>query len=126
MEDLRTESAEWWKRQRTNYVYIAMASGILAFLAYASIWETFHGTHDKTDTGLQVVGSILLLMLMHLVIWVPLLAAEVYAYRFLPKIDQRMNPSHNKEKRMRLLVAACVAICFLPMILPAMLVILNG
>lgn len=126
MEDTSTQAPDWWKKQRTNFVYVAMAAGILCFLAFASIWETFYGTHDKADGPVKVLGSILLLMLRHLAIWVPFIGIEVWAYRFLPRLDARINPDGVQEKRMQLLVAACVAACLLPLLLPAILVIVHG
>ncbi len=126
MEEERISVADWWQKQRTNYVYVAMAAGILCFLAFASIWETFYGTHDKSDTPLQVLGSIFLLMLRHLAIWVPFLFLEIWAYRFIPRLEQRFNPKGSKEIRMQILIAACVAVCLLPLLVPAILVWVHG
>jgi hypothetical protein len=120
------ETAAWWKNQRTNFNYVAMAAGILAYLGFVSIWETFYGTHDKTDSPLMVLGGILLLMLRHLVIWIPFMALELWAFRFLPQIDQRLNPRNDRDIRLRILIIACVAACFLPMLLPAILVWTHG
>jgi hypothetical protein len=125
-EALSKATAEWWKRQRTNFVYVAMAAGILAYLGFVSIWETFYGTHDKTDSPLEVLGGILLLMLRHLLIWIPFLALELWAFRFIPRLDQRINPTHDRDLRMRILIIACVVACFLPMLLPAILVWSHG
>lgn len=126
MDVQHQEIRDWWKRQRTNYVYVAMAAGILCFLAFVSIWETYYGKHDRTDPPLQVIGSILLLMLQHLLIWVPFIGLEIWAYRFLPRLDARVNPGGFRDVRMRILVAACVGVCLLPLLLPAILVWVVG
>lgn len=126
MEETQGTAAEWWAKQRTNYVYVAMAAGILCFLAFTSIWETFYGTHSSTDGPGQVLTSIVLLMLRHLAIWVPFLLLEIWAYRFLPKLDLRLNPKGSRELRMQILIVACVAVCLLPLLLPAILVWVHG
>jgi hypothetical protein len=124
--EVNSETVAWWKKQRTNYVYVAMAAGILAYLAFVSIWETFYGVHDAKDSPGMVIGSIMLLMLQSLLIWIPFLGLEIWAYRFLPMLDRRLNPKDSAEVRMRILVIACVTVCFLPMLLPAILVGVHG
>jgi hypothetical protein len=120
------QSLDWWKKQRTNFVYVAMAAGILCFLAFAAIWETFYVVHDQNDSPAQVLGNILLKMLMHSVVWVPFLFMEIWAYRFLPRLDLLWNAAGLPERRILLLISACVIACFLPLSLPAVLVWVHG
>jgi hypothetical protein len=126
MESFEMTPAEWWKNQRTNYVYVAMAAGILCFLAYVSIWETFYGTQSKGAAATSILGGIVFRMLQHLILWVPFLFAEIFAFRLLPKLDQRFNPTGNVDARKQILVIGCVAACFLPLVLPTILVLWHG
>ncbi len=126
MDGLQNTPADWWKNQRTNYVYVAMAAGILCFLAFAAIWETFYGKNEKGMDGLTVMGGILLTMLRNLLIWVPFLLLEVYAFRLLPIIDQKLNPTGEQDTRRLIMVCACVFVCFFPLLLPAILVWVHG
>jgi hypothetical protein len=126
MDVRETEIAAWWRNQRTNYVYVAMAAGILCFLAFTAIWETFYGKAAKGTPGLTVIGGILLAMLQHLLIWVPFLLLEIYAFRLLPMLDARINLDGSVDKRRQVLIVGCVAVCFLPLILPTILVWVHG
>jgi hypothetical protein len=127
MEAPSTSSpADWWHNQRTNYIYVAMASGILCFLAFVAIWETFYGFAGTKQDGMKVIGGILLNMVQHLVIWVPFLLLEIYAYRLLPKLDARFNPTGRMDTRRQILIIGCVVVCFLPLLLPTILVMVHG
>jgi hypothetical protein len=126
MEASEMTPEAWWKHQRPNYVYVAMAAGILCFLAFAAIWETFYGKSEQGMDGLTVIGGILFTMLKNLLIWVPFLVLEIYAFRFLPVLDKRLNPTGEADKRRMLMVGACVFVCFLPLMLPAILVWVHG
>ena len=118
--------AEWWKNQRTNYVYVAMAAGILCFLGFVSIWETFYGTFERGAPAGAVLLGIVLRMLQHLILWVPFLLLEMYAFRLLPMLDQRYNPAGRLETRKQIMVIGCVFVCFLPLLLPTILVWWHG
>lgn len=126
MEASTPTAADWWKNQRTNYVYVAMASGILCFLAYAAIWETFYGFSGVKQDGMKVIGGILWGMMWHLLIWVPFLLLEIYAFRLLPKIDARLNPNGRIDQRKQTLIIGCVIACLLPLLLPMILVMVHG
>lgn len=117
---------EWWRKQRTNFVYVAVAAGLLCFLWYSAIWETFYGAKEAMGEAGGVLLGILLSMLQHLLIWVPFMGLVIWAYRFLPRLDARMNPAGDREPRMRLLVIACVAACLLPVLPPSILVLVHG
>ncbi|MFN8396035.1 MAG: hypothetical protein U0176_15465 [Bacteroidia bacterium] len=117
---------DWWRKQRTNFVYVAIAAGLLCFLWYSAIWETFYGSKGGMDKPGSVLLGIGLSMLQHLLIWVPFLGLEIWSFRFLPKLDARLNPGGNRDHRLRLLVIGCVAACFLPMLPPTILVFVHG
>lgn len=116
----------WWKNQRVNFTYVAMAAGILCFLAYVTIWETFYGTSVKGESAGMTLSAILLHMLYHLVIWIPFLAMEIYAFRILPLLDQRINPKGRLDLRKQIVVVGCVAVCLLPLVVPAILILWHG
>jgi hypothetical protein len=126
MEASEIETAAWWKNQRTNFVYVAMAAGILCFLAFTAIWETFYGKAERGTPGLVVIGGILLSMVQHLLIWVPFLWLEIYAFKLLPKLDARFNPRGQMDTRRQILIVGCVAACFIPLLLPTILVWVHG
>ena len=126
METSNITTIDWWKNQRTNFTYVAIAAGILFFLAYVTIWETFYGLQADGASSLSVLGSILMHLLMHLLIWVPFLLLEILAFRLLPMIDARYNPEGNVDVRKLVVIVGCVAVCLLPILLPATLVLWHG
>ena len=126
METSDIAAADWWRNQRTNYTYVAIAAGILFFLGYVTIWETFYGLQAEGASGLTVLGGILMHLLMHLLLWVPFLLLEIYAFRLLPIIDARYNPEGIADVRKLVVVVGCVIVCLLPILLPAGLIIWHG
>jgi hypothetical protein len=54
------------------------------------------------------------------------MALELWAFRFVPRLDAHFNPNHDRDLRLRILIIACVAACLLPMLLPAILVWSHG
>ena len=116
------ESTDWWRNARTNYTYVAMAAGILFFLAYVTIWETFYGTTDKGESAMTTLGAIMLHMAYHLAIWIPFLILEIYAFRFFQPLDKRLNPQGKLDLRRQIVVIGCVGVCFLPLVIPAILI----
>lgn len=117
---------DWWRKQRTNFIYVAVAAGLLCFLWYSAIWETFYGGKVTVGQAGGTLAGIALSMAQHMLIWVPFMALEIWAFRLLPRLDARMNPVGNRDHRIRLLVAGCVAVCLLPMLPPAILVWVHG
>lgn len=117
------DSSPWWLNQRPNYRYVVMAAGILCFLAYTAIWETIFasggGLGEAGDMLLGIIGR----MGMHLLLWVPYILLEMWAYKLLPAIDRRVNPAGGVELRRQVLIVGCVVACLLPLLPPAVLVI---
>ncbi len=126
METSDIAVTDWWKNQRTNYTYVAIAAGILFFLGYVTIWETFYGLQADGASALSVLGSILFHLLLHMLIWVPFLLVEIFGFRLLPMIDARYNPEGIVDTRKLILIVGCVAVCLLPIILPATLILWHG
>lgn len=126
MEISNITIADWWKNQRTNYTYVVIAAGILFFLGYVTIWETFYGLQADGASAMSVLGGILLHLLMHMLIWVPFLALEILAFRLLPMIDARYNPEGLMDVRKLIVIVGCVVVCLMPILLPATLILWHG
>lgn len=120
------DTSEIWKEKQTNFNYIMVAAGILGFLGYVAIHETFFKDESGTGNGLELLGSITLLMLRHMLLYVPMILGLRWSFRFIPKLDAKFNPEGKEDLRTAVyygFIALCIFVLLIP---PAVLVMIYG
>lgn len=125
MEAQNETEKDWWASRRTNYNYLLVSAGILAYLAFTAIYETFYTGESGTGKGMHLIGTILLLMARHLLIMAPYIAILMYAYRFFPKIEEKINRAGKTETRNTFFAIACLLAVILTFLPAAILVWIN-
>ena len=125
MEAEENTVLNWWQKRRTNYNYLLVAAGVLGFLAFTAIWETFHPADSGTGKGLNLLLSIMLLMGRHMLIFIPYIGGLMYCYRFLPVLNSKINPKDKEDTRSIVYIAVVVIAIILPFLPAAILVWTN-
>lgn len=125
MEAQENSENVWWKERRTNYNYLLVAAGVLGFLAFTAIWETFHADDSGTGKGMNLLLTITLLMGRHMLIFIPYIGALMYSYRFVPSLAKKINPNDKPETR-SIIYTAVVLLAIILAFLPAAILVWSN
>ncbi len=125
MEAQVNSDQAWWKERKTNYNYLLVAAGVLGFLAFTAIWETFHAEDSGTGKGMNLLLTIMLLMGRHMLIFIPYIGGLMYSYRFLPSLNKKVNPTNKQETRGIIYTIGCILAILLSFLPAAILVWSN-